>query len=328
MAKRHLHQSESNKSSLEQAPFYKFLFLSNYYDLNSNIESDSSCFWLAAKQHIDYLESISSKSNDKSDDVMMLSEDSESSTSLSLKYKVLCKSTSYFGKVKNLSKSTEEMKTVEVVISKLKQSDYGSLKTRGSWNIPNCISNWKNIKGCAIPLGGGLNFLNKKSWHPSSNLNILSDDIGRGIGSFYGAPGIAYRSNYSVRSTFGHSINPSASCRGGRGGGIRGWSGRGGDESDRIMMSGSMQWINRGSGTNGMILPNYGDSERWLRRRSRSGSRSRSDSPNDRSRERAQSRKRCKRKAEAPVQIKAEKILFEWKEVEKIKRSWMWNKEF
>ena len=38
MAKRHPHQSEVNKSSLEQDPFYKFLFLFNYYSwINYNV---------------------------------------------------------------------------------------------------------------------------------------------------------------------------------------------------------------------------------------------------------------------------------------------------
>lgn len=51
---------------------------------NLDIHMDSVCFSLAAKHHIDYLESKS-----KADDIIMLGESEASSTSLSLKYKVL-----------------------------------------------------------------------------------------------------------------------------------------------------------------------------------------------------------------------------------------------
>ena len=78
----------------------------------SQIENsvDGKEFQLAAKHYISYLKRASSEDKKSRDEEIV---------SISVKYSVLSNKTAFFGKIKNSTKSTEEMETIEIPIKSL-----------------------------------------------------------------------------------------------------------------------------------------------------------------------------------------------------------------
>ena len=129
-------QSPIIPSIYEEEPFYYYAILSEK-DLSSgtvdltffntfegdtqtitlNVNSsqigfsnDGKEFQLAAKHYISHLKRASSEDKKSRDDEIV---------SISVKYSVLSNKTAFFGKIKNSTKSTEEMETIEIPIKSL-----------------------------------------------------------------------------------------------------------------------------------------------------------------------------------------------------------------